>query len=93
MSGATATARRRSGPLSPLVAALPALVGVVLVVFGWVGVSGRASFANQTAPLNVAILGALVVFAGCGFYLFAFRRRIRTRIAAARLRTLPDEDQ
>ncbi|MGQ0465022.1 MAG: hypothetical protein ACT4QG_06840 [Sporichthyaceae bacterium] len=92
MSGAGALARRRGAPPHPLVAAVPAAIGILLVVVGWIEVSGEAVFDDQTNGLNIAILGALLVFGGCAVYLFAFRRRIRSRITAARSRVLIAEE-
>jgi hypothetical protein len=63
-----------------LAAGIPSAIGILLVVLGWVAVSGEAAFDDQTTGLNLAILGAIVVGIGCGFYLFAFRRRIARRI-------------
>jgi uncharacterized RDD family membrane protein YckC len=86
MSTASVVSRRRPGGApSLLVAAVPAAIGALLVLIGWINVSGEAAFDNQTAQLNVAIGGALVVFGGCGFYLWAFRRRIGTRMVALRV--------
>ncbi len=88
-----ATGRRRpGGPPSLLVAAVPAMVGALLLVLGWVGASGVAAFDDQTAPLSIAILGALVIFVGCGFYLFAFRRRIARRVNVQRVATLGEAE-
>jgi hypothetical protein len=86
-----ASARRRAGaPPSLIAAAIPSALGVLLLVFGWVSVSGEAAFDDQQGGLNVAILGALVVLIGCGFYLFAFRRRIARRVANVRTSTFGD---
>lgn len=77
--------RRRPGaPPSLIAAAIPTALGVLLLVFGWVSVSGEAAFDDQQAGLNVSILGALVVLIGCGFYLFAYRARIARRMTALR---------
>jgi protein-S-isoprenylcysteine O-methyltransferase Ste14 len=85
--------RRRPGaPPSLIAAAIPGAVGVVLVVFGWVAVSGEPAFDEQTVGLNLAVLGALVVLAGCGFYLWVFRTRIQRRVKALRAETLGEED-
>jgi protein-S-isoprenylcysteine O-methyltransferase Ste14 len=82
----TSQSRRRPTVAAPslLVAGIPAAIGVVLVLSGWISVSGRAAFGHQTAGLNVAIGGALLVFSGCAFYLWAFRRRIGGRMSALR---------
>ncbi len=92
-SPARARARRSGAPPSLLLAAVPAAIGVLLVVLGWSGASGEAAFDDQTTPLNVAILGALVVIVGCGFYLFAFRRRIARRVTVLRTATLGAEGE
>ncbi|MBA3742770.1 hypothetical protein [Sporichthya sp.] len=85
--------RRRPGaPPSLIAAAIPGAVGVLLVVLGWVSVSGEPAFDDQTVGLNLAILGALVVFAGCGFYLYVFRTKLARRMKALRARTLGEED-
>lgn len=77
--------RRNPGsPPSLMAAAIPGALGVLLLVMGWVSVSGEAAFDDQQAGLNLAILGALVVLIGCGFYLFVFRRRIARRMVAVR---------
>lgn len=92
-STVTRHASRRSpgAPPSLIAAAIPSALGALLLVFGWVSVSGEAAFDDQQAGLNVAILGALVVLIGCGFYLFAFRRRIARRMAAVRGSVLRSE--
>jgi protein-S-isoprenylcysteine O-methyltransferase Ste14 len=66
------------------VAAVPAAIGALLVLIGWIDVSGQAAFDDQTTPLNLAIGGALLVFGGCGSYLWAFRQRLGRRIDALR---------
>jgi|GEM_PF-6107621 len=92
MSTAALSSRRRPGGAAPsrLVAAVPTALGALLVLIGWIAVSGDAAFDDQTTPLNLAIGGALLVSGGCGFYLWAFRRRIGRRIDA--LRTAHAED-
>ena len=84
MSTAALNRRRADAAPSLLVAAVPAVIGALLVLIGWINVSGEAAFDNQTTPLNLAIGGALLVFVGCGFYLWAFRRRIGRRIDTLR---------
>jgi len=85
--------RRRGGaPPSLIAAAIPSAVGVLLLVFGWVAVSGEAAFDDQQVGLNVAILGALVVLIGCGFYLFVFRRRITRRVSGLRTEIFREEE-
>lgn len=94
MSSTSATARRRPGaPPSLIAAAIPTALGVLLVVGGWAAVSGKAAFDDQSTGLNVAILGAIVVFLGCGFYLFAFRQRISRRLAAVTVHTLGEGER
>jgi hypothetical protein len=84
--------RRRPGaPPSLIAAAIPGAVGVLLVVLGWISVSGEPAFDDQTTGLNLAILGALVVLAGCGFYLYVFRTKIARRMKALRTETLDDD--
>ncbi|MGQ0626147.1 MAG: hypothetical protein ACT4PP_16050 [Sporichthyaceae bacterium] len=85
--------RRRPGdPPSLTAAAIPSALGVLLLVLGWIDVSGEAAFADQSIGLNLAILGALVVLVGCGFYLWAFRRRMQRRLRALRARTLGEAE-
>jgi protein-S-isoprenylcysteine O-methyltransferase Ste14 len=92
MSTTALASRRRPGAApSLLVAAVPAAIGALLVLLGWISVSGAAAFDDQTSPLNLAVGGALLVFAGCGFYLWAFRRRIGRRFDA--LRAVHNEDR
>jgi len=80
-----AAGRRRPGsPPSLIAAVIPGALGVLLLVLGWVSVSGKAAFDDQQSGLNLAILGAIVVLIGCGFYLFVFRRRIQRRMRAVR---------
>ena len=87
------TGRRRPGdPPSLIAAAIPGAIGVLLVVLGWVAVSGEPAFDDQQTGLNLAILGALVVLAGCGFYLYVFRTKIARRMKALRAETLGDDD-
>ena len=89
-----APGRRRPGdPPSLLAALVLAVPGVALVVIGWIAVSGEAAFDDQTVGLNLAILGALVVLAGCGFYLFVFRRRIERRTTALCTATLGEDEE
>ncbi|MGQ0629718.1 MAG: hypothetical protein ACT4P1_01650 [Sporichthyaceae bacterium] len=90
---ATATmGRRRGAPPSLIAAAIPSAIGVLLVVLGWTDVSGEAAFDDQSIGLNLAIFGAIVVFVGCGFYLWAFRLRIQRRVRSLRARYLDDHD-
>jgi len=85
MSTAALASRRRPGAApSLLLAAIPAAIGALLVLIGWINVSGEAAFDDQQVGENLAIGGALLVFLGCGFYLWAFRRRIAGRIDALR---------
>ncbi len=84
--------RRQGAPPSLIAAAIPSALGVLLLVFGWVSVSGEAAFDDQQTGLNVAILGAILVLIGCGFYLFAFRRRIARRMAAVRSSVFRDQN-
>jgi protein-S-isoprenylcysteine O-methyltransferase Ste14 len=90
MSTAVASRRRSSAAPSLLVAAVPVAIGVLLALIGWIDISGKAAFDDQTAPLNVSIAGALLVFGGCGFYLWAFRRRIGRRMDALRAANAED---
>jgi len=93
MAASSPLARRRPGaPPSLIAAAIPSAIGIALVVLGWASVANEAAFDDQTVGFNVALLGALVVFVGCGFYLFVFRRRIRRRLTVLRSATLPDEE-
>lgn len=71
--------------------AIPAAIGVLLVVLGWVSVSGKPAFDDQQVGLNLAILGAFVVLAGCGFYLYVFRTRIARRLKALCAQTLRED--
>src|SRR3954469_12365327 len=80
--------RRRGAPPSLIAAAIPSALGVLLLVGGWISVSGEAAFDDQQVGLNVSILGAIVVLAGCGFYLWAYRRRIARRVAVLRVAVL-----
>ena len=89
-----ASARRRPGdPPSFAAALILGVPGILLIVIGWIEVSGAAAFAGQTVGLNLAIGGALIVLIGCGFYLFAFRRRIRRRTTALCTATLGEEEE
>jgi TRAP-type C4-dicarboxylate transport system permease small subunit len=85
--------RRPSDPPSLLAALIIGIPGVLLVLIGWISVSGNAAFDDQTVGLNLAILGALVVLAGCGFYLFMFRRRIEQRTTALCVATLGEDEE
>ena len=80
--------RRRGAPPSLMAAGIPSALGVLLLVLGWISVSGEAAFDDQQTGLNVSILGAIVVLAGCGFYLWVYRRRISRRVAALRTAVL-----
>ncbi|WP_344601278.1 hypothetical protein [Sporichthya brevicatena] len=65
---------------------------MLLLILGWISVSGEAAFDDQQSGLNIAILGALVVLIGCGFYLFMFRRRIQRRMRAVRSSVFGEEE-
>ncbi len=84
-----AAAKRRSPGL--VAGAIPSALGVLLLVLGWVSVSGEAAFADQQGGLNVAILGAIVVLLGCGFHLFVFRRLITQRVTPLRISVMGEE--
>ena len=88
MSGARVGRRRRGAPPSLIAAGIPSALGVLLLVLGWISVSGEAAFDDQQVGLNLSILGGIVVLAGCGFYLWVYRRRIHRRVAALRLAVL-----
>lgn len=92
MSSSIASRRRPGDPPSLIAAAIPGAVGVLLVVLGWVSVSGQPAFDDQMVGLNLAVLGALVVLAGCGFYLYVFRTRIARRMKTLRAETLGEHD-
>ena len=91
MSSSPSTRRRPGDPPSLIAAAIPSAVGVVLLVLGWISVSGEPAFDDQQVGLNIAVLGALVVLAGCGFYLYVFRIRISRRVKALRVATFGEE--
>ncbi|GAA0606203.1 hypothetical protein GCM10009547_05220 [Sporichthya brevicatena] len=92
-AGSRAAGRRRPGsPPSLIAAAIPGALGVLLLILGWISVSGEAAFDDQQSGLNIAILGALVVLIGCGFYLFMFRRRIQRRMRAVRSSVFGEEE-
>ncbi|MGQ0845746.1 MAG: hypothetical protein ACT4QF_16620 [Sporichthyaceae bacterium] len=81
----SSTGRRRPGdPPHLFAAAIPSALGILLVVLGWVAVSGEAAFDDQGVGLNLAIAGAMLVGIGCGFYLWMFRRRIARRLATCK---------
>jgi hypothetical protein len=89
MSVTTSAGRRRQGaPPSLIAAAIPSALGILLLVLGWFSVSGEAAFDDQQVGLNVSILGAIVVLAGCGFYLWVYRRRISRRVITLRTAVL-----
>jgi hypothetical protein len=91
-SGRSRSGRRLGAPPSLIAAAIPSALGVLLLVLGWISVSGEASFSDQQTGLNLAIVGAIVVLAGCGFYLYMFRRRIARRVAVVRATTFGEEE-
>lgn len=84
--------RRRGAAPSLVAAAIPTAIGVLLVVFGWLDVSNEAAFDDQSVGLNLAILGAIVVGVGCGFYLWAFRLRLQRRVRVLCARHLTEFD-
>jgi hypothetical protein len=84
--------RRPGAPPSLMAAAIPAAIGMLLLVLGWMSVSGEAAFDDQQVGLNIGILGGIVVLAGCAFYLWVYRRRIHRRVKALRLAVLGDGD-
>ena len=61
-------------------------VGLVVWMFGWFGVSGQAAFEGQIAPLNLAIVGVVLVGAGYAGWFLAGRRAVgaRKRVLLAR---------
>ena len=83
---------RRGAPPRLIAAAIPSAAGVLLLVLGWMAVSGEAAFDDQQAGLNLAIFGGLVVFVGCGSYLWIFRQRISRRVKALRVAVLGETD-
>ena len=93
MSSSIASRGRPGDPPSLIAAAIPGAVGVLLLVLGWVSVSGKPAFDDQMVGLNLAILGAFVVLAGCGFYLYVFRTRIARRMKALRAETLGEGER
>ncbi len=84
--------RRPSDPPSLIAAAIPGAIGLLLLVLGWISVSGEAAFDDQTVGLNLAILGGFVVLAGCGFYLYVFRTKIARRMKALRAVTFGEDE-
>ena len=65
-------------------AVLGGLVGGALLVLGWLWVSGEAAYEDQTAGLNLAIAGVLLVAIGCGVHLWILRRRVARRLVTVR---------
>lgn len=85
--------RRQGAPPSLMAAGIPSAIGLLLLVLGWISVSGEAAFDDQQVGLNLGILGGIVVLAGCAFYLWVYRRRIHRRVKALRLAVLGDESE
>lgn len=67
-----------------MLAVLGGVTGSVLLVLGWIWVSGEAAYENQTTGLNTAIGGALLVLIGCGSHLWVLRRRVARSLITVR---------
>ncbi|GAA0631752.1 hypothetical protein GCM10009547_39500 [Sporichthya brevicatena] len=54
-------------------------VGAVVWAVGWFGVSGEPALSDQIAPMNVAVLGVILVGAGYASWFLAGRRAVGAR--------------
>ncbi|MGH9034597.1 MAG: hypothetical protein ACRD0O_02450 [Acidimicrobiia bacterium] len=62
------------------------VVGFVLLVAGWVAVSGKASLSDQAPLLNVSLAGMLLAGIGNALYISGGRRRLDARVSRVRRR-------
>ena len=64
--------------------AVPTIVlnvaGLVLLVLGWVAVSGKVTLSDQAPSLNIAVAGLLLAGIGNALYLMATRRTLEARL-------------
>jgi drug/metabolite transporter (DMT)-like permease len=54
--------------------------GALLLLIGWIVISGQSGFSAQLPYLNLAVGGALLAAAGNALYLVQFRRAVRERL-------------
>jgi protein-S-isoprenylcysteine O-methyltransferase Ste14 len=57
------------------------VVGLVLLVLGWMAVSGKVTLSDQAPYLNIAVAGLLLAGVGNALYLMAARRTLEARLA------------
>jgi protein-S-isoprenylcysteine O-methyltransferase Ste14 len=56
------------------------LAGLVLLVLGWVAVSGKVTLSDQAPYVNIALAGLLLAGVGNALYLMATRRTLEARL-------------
>ena len=54
-------------------------VGCVVWALGWVGVSGEPALEDQIAPMNLAVVGVVLIGIGYSSWFLAGRRAVGTR--------------
>ena len=67
-----------------MLAVLGGVAGSALLVLGWIWVSDEPAYENQTAGLNTAIAGVLLVLIGCGSHLWVLRRQVARSLVTVR---------
>jgi drug/metabolite transporter (DMT)-like permease len=64
--------------------AVPTIVlnvaGLLLLVLGWVAVSGQVTLSDQAPSLNIAVAGLLLAGVGNALYLMSTRRTLEARL-------------
>ena len=56
------------------------VVGLLLLVLGWVAVSGRVTLRTQAPYVNLAVAGLLLAGVGNALYIMATRRTLEHRL-------------
>jgi hypothetical protein len=69
----------RSDRVPAVVALAAGVVGVVLLVVGWVGTSGRLTLAAQAGFVSVAVVGLVVAGVGALVFISAQSSRLAER--------------
>ena len=56
------------------------VAGLVLLLLGWVAVSGEVRLADQAPAMNIAVAGILLAGIGNALYIMALRRSLEQRL-------------
>lgn len=71
--------RAGRGPVPDFLATAAGLVGLVLLLAGWVGTSGRVTLAGQLGFVSLAAVGLVVAGAGALLHLSVLSSRLGER--------------